>query len=184
MIRRSVADPTEVAYFLVHAPPATATNTMVAVAGIRWRIEECNEQSKDLIGLDQHQVRTWTAFHHHVAVAMFAHAFAATRKAALHTAVPAGQGAHRGNDPATNPPPPRQPDTTSGGHRPPSPTSSPCSAPGSNPPATASPPSAGPCGNRPTAYEPRSATTSGEANESPLTFESEQPQQVPLDPQL
>jgi SRSO17 transposase len=116
MIRRAIADPTEVAYFLVHAPPATATNTMVAVAGIRWRIEECNEQSKDLIGLDQHQVRTWTAFGHHVAVAMFAHAFAATRKAALHTAVPAGQGAHRGNDPATNPPPPRQPDTTSGGH--------------------------------------------------------------------
>ena len=39
---------------------------MVAVAGIRWRIEECNEQGKDLIGLDQHQVRTWTAFGHHV----------------------------------------------------------------------------------------------------------------------
>src|SRR5512135_382543 len=54
MIRRSVADPSEVAYFLVHAPAATATNTMVAVAGTRWRIEECNEQGKDLIGLDQH----------------------------------------------------------------------------------------------------------------------------------
>jgi SRSO17 transposase len=112
MIRRSIADPTEVAYFLVHAPHATATNSMVAVAGIRWRIEECNEQGKDLIGLDQHQVRTWTAFGHHVAVAMFAHAFAATRKAALHAAA---EGAHRGNDPATNPTPPRQPDTTSGG---------------------------------------------------------------------
>jgi len=40
MIRRSIADPTEVAYFLAHAPAATATNTMVAVAGIRWRIEK------------------------------------------------------------------------------------------------------------------------------------------------
>ena len=93
---------------------------MVAVAGIRWRIEECNEQGKDLIGLDQHQVRTWTAFHHHVAVCMFAHAFAATRKAALHAAeqhAAAAQGAHRGNDPATTrpPPPPRQPSTTRGG---------------------------------------------------------------------
>ena len=84
MIRRSVTDPGEVAYFLVHAPHATPTNTMVAVAGIRWRIEECNEQGKDLIG-HQHQVRTWTALHHHVVVAMFAHAFAATRKARLHT---------------------------------------------------------------------------------------------------
>jgi SRSO17 transposase len=57
MIRRSISDPTDVAYFLAHAPHATATNVMVAVAGIRWRIEECNEQGKDLIGLDQHQVR-------------------------------------------------------------------------------------------------------------------------------
>jgi len=111
MIRRSLADPSEVAYFLVHAPHATAANAMVAVAGIRWRIEECNEQGKDLIGLDQHQVRTWTAFGHHVAVCMFAHAFAATRKAALHA--PA-EGAHRGNGPATHPAKPRQPATTSG----------------------------------------------------------------------
>jgi SRSO17 transposase len=114
MIRRSIADPSEVAYFLVHAPVATATNAMVAVAGIRWRIEECNEQGKDLIGLDQHQVRTWTAFHHHVAVCLFAHAFAATRRARLHVTTPAGQGAQRGNGPATSPTPPRQPDTSSG----------------------------------------------------------------------
>lgn len=119
MIRRSVADPSEAAYFLVHAPAATATNTMVAVAGIRWRIEECNEQGKDLIGLDQHQVRTWTAFHHHVAVCMFAHAFAATRKALLQPppSEPDGataEGAHQGNVLATSPAPRRQQTTTSG----------------------------------------------------------------------
>jgi SRSO17 transposase len=114
MIRRSIADPSEVAYFLVHAPHTTPTNAMVAVAGIRWRIEECNEQGKDLIGLDQHQVRTWTAFHHHIVVCMFAHAFAATRKARLHTTASAGQGAHRGNDPATSPAQPRPPATTGG----------------------------------------------------------------------
>jgi SRSO17 transposase len=118
LIRRSIADPTEVAYFLVHAPAATPVTDMVAVAGIRWRIEECNEQSKDLLGLDQHQVRTWTAFHHHVALCVFAHAFAATRRAhqqrlATTSAVLAAhaghlsdtgeetvEGAHRGNDPA------------------------------------------------------------------------------------
>jgi SRSO17 transposase len=129
MIRRSIADPAEVAYFLVHAPTATPTNTMVAVAGVRWRIEECNEQGKDLIGLDQHQVRTWTALHHHVVVCMFAHAFAATRKAQLHTpakdhpGTPATEGAHPGKGLATSPNPPRQPGTTSGGYAPPSPTS-------------------------------------------------------------
>ena len=88
---------------------------MVAVAGIRWRIEECNAQGKDLIGLDQHQVRTWTAFHHHVVVCMFAHAFAATRKAQLQT-LPAspedspptatGEGSTPGKRPSPEPDPP------------------------------------------------------------------------------
>ncbi len=113
LIRRSIADPGEIGYFLVHAPTQTPVKDMVAVAGIRWRIEECNEQSKDLLGLDQHQVRTWTAFHHHVAVCVFTHAFAATRRAhqqrlaatravlAAHLSVTGeetGEGAHRGND--------------------------------------------------------------------------------------
>src|SRR5512144_2381979 len=97
----------------------TATKAIVAVAGMRWRIEECNEQGKDLIGLDQHQVRTWTAFHHHVVVCMFAHAFAATRKALLQTPPtrpddPAGEGAHRGNGPAPSPARRRPRTTTSG----------------------------------------------------------------------
>jgi SRSO17 transposase len=115
LIRRSLADPTEVGYFLVHAPAATSVTDMVAVAGIRWRIEECNEQSKDLFGLDQHQVRTWTAFHHHVALCVFAHAFAATRRAhqqrlaanrraiADLTGDEATEGANRGNDLTTTP---------------------------------------------------------------------------------
>ena len=62
------------------------------------------------LGLDQHQVRTWTAFHHHVALCLFAQAFAATRRAHqqrlaanrrviadLTSAGPA-EGAHREND--------------------------------------------------------------------------------------
>jgi SRSO17 transposase len=49
LIRRSVANPTQIGYFLVHAPAATPVADMVAVAGIRWRIEECNEQGKDLL---------------------------------------------------------------------------------------------------------------------------------------
>lgn len=115
LIRRSVSDPDEVAYFLVHAPAATTPKDMIAVAGIRWRIEECNEQGKDLIGLDQHQVRTWTAFHHHVTVCMFAHAFAATRKARLHHGQDTTEGAHRGNDSTPAPTWRRQPAAVSGG---------------------------------------------------------------------
>jgi hypothetical protein len=83
LIRRSISDPSEVAYFLVHAPQRTTMPAMVAVAGMRWKIEENNEQGKDLIGLDQYQVRTWTAWHHYVTVAMFAHAFLVVQRARL-----------------------------------------------------------------------------------------------------
>ena len=70
-------------FFLVHAPHDTPMPTMVAVAGMRWKIEENNEQGKDLIGLDQHQVRTWTAWHHYVTACMFAHAFVVVQRARL-----------------------------------------------------------------------------------------------------
>lgn len=92
LIRRSISDPTEVAYFLVHAPQGTPMPAMVDVAGMRWKIEENNEQGKDLIGLDQYQVRTWTAWHHYVVTCMFAHAFLVVQRARL-------VSAHSGPDP-------------------------------------------------------------------------------------
>jgi hypothetical protein len=64
LIRRSITDPGDVTYFLAHARHRSPAATRIRVAGTRWKIEENNEQGKDLIGIDQHQVRTWTAWHH------------------------------------------------------------------------------------------------------------------------
>ncbi len=85
LIRRSIADPTDITYFLAHARHPTPATTLIRIAGTRWKIEENNEQGKDLIGLDQHQVRTWTAWHHTITACMFAHAFLAVQHADLHT---------------------------------------------------------------------------------------------------
>jgi SRSO17 transposase len=65
----------EVAYFLVHAPTGTPTADMIVQAGVRWKIEEDNEDGKQLVGLDQYQVRKWTPWHRHVTCAMLAQAF-------------------------------------------------------------------------------------------------------------
>ena len=56
---------------------------LIAVAGMRWKIEENNAQGKDLLGLDQYQVRKWTPWHRHVTTCMLAHAFLATTRAGL-----------------------------------------------------------------------------------------------------
>jgi SRSO17 transposase len=131
LIRRSIADPSEVAYFLVHAPHGTPMPAMVDVAGMRWKIEENNEQGKDLLGLDQYQVRTWTAWHHYVSVCMFAHAFLVAQRARL-VAAHSGHDTTgqtddtdtaAGKDQPTLPASAWKPSTSGGWPRPPSPIS-------------------------------------------------------------
>lgn len=89
-MRRSISDPDDVTYFLAHARTPTPATTLIKVAGTRWKIEENNEQGKDLLGLDQHQVRTWTAWHHMITACMFAHAFLVVQHAGMKTSTASG----------------------------------------------------------------------------------------------
>lgn len=82
-VRRSIADPSDIEFFLAHAPHDTPHTEIIAVAGMRWKIEDCNGETKDLLGLDQYQVRKWTPWHRHVTTCMFAHAFLAVQAASL-----------------------------------------------------------------------------------------------------
>ena len=81
LIRRSLADPGDLAFYLTHARHGTALAELVQVAGSRWTIEACFEAAKGEVGLDQYEVRSWTGWHRHVTLAMLAHAYlAALRK--------------------------------------------------------------------------------------------------------
>jgi SRSO17 transposase len=71
----------EYAYFLVHAPVGTAASDAIVQAGVRWKVEEDNEQGKQLTGLDQYQVRKWTPWHRWITCVMLAHAFLAVQRA-------------------------------------------------------------------------------------------------------
>jgi SRSO17 transposase len=85
LIRRSVSDPADIEFFLAHAPTGTPVSQLIKLAGLRWKIEENNAQSKDLLGLTQYQVRKWTPWHRHVTTVMLALAFLAVTQAALPT---------------------------------------------------------------------------------------------------
>jgi len=74
LVRRSCSDPTERAYYRVYGPADTPVATMVRVAGRRWCIEVAFEEAKGLVGLDQYEVRGWTAWHRHITFALLAHA--------------------------------------------------------------------------------------------------------------
>ena len=47
------------------------------VAGRRWAIEECFEEAKGQVGLDQYEVRRWDGWHRHITLAMVAYAYLA-----------------------------------------------------------------------------------------------------------
>lgn len=53
LVRRSLCDASECAYYLVFAPQQTPLATLVSVAGTRWSIEVCFENAKGEVGLDQ-----------------------------------------------------------------------------------------------------------------------------------
>jgi len=82
LIRRSIADPEELAYYLCFGPAGTTIDELVRVAGARWAIEECFQSAKNETGLDQYQVRRYDAWHRHITLAMLAHAYLAVTAAA------------------------------------------------------------------------------------------------------
>ncbi len=83
LVRRSTAKPTELAFYLTHAPQGTPLGELVRIAGTRWSIESLFEQAKGEVGLDQYEVRSWVGWHRHVTLSMLALAYlAAVRKAA------------------------------------------------------------------------------------------------------
>jgi SRSO17 transposase len=74
LARRNLEDG-ELAYFVVFAPVDTSLQALVNVAGQRWTIEECFEIAKDEVGLDEYEVRQWTAWYRHITLSMLALAF-------------------------------------------------------------------------------------------------------------
>ena len=77
LVRRSIAQPEELAWYVCFGPAETSLAELVRVAGIRWTIEECFEEAKGQVGLDQYEVRKWEGWYRHITLAMLAHAYLA-----------------------------------------------------------------------------------------------------------
>ena len=74
LVRRSLSEPTERAYYRVYGPATASVADMVRVAGSRWAIEVGFEEAKGLVGLDQYEVRKWHAWYRHVTLVLLAYA--------------------------------------------------------------------------------------------------------------
>jgi len=75
LVRRSVPEPDDLAYYRVFGPEATTLDVMARVAGTRWAIETCIDEAKGEVGLDQYEVRRWDGWYRHLTLCLLAHAF-------------------------------------------------------------------------------------------------------------
>jgi len=89
LFRRSLADPTDVAHYLVHAPANTSLETMVKAAGSRWPVEECFESGKGEVGLADYEVRSYTGWYRHMTLCLVAHAYLAAARSLANAEEPA-----------------------------------------------------------------------------------------------
>ena len=81
LARRSVSDPTDIAYYLCYGRRGTRLRELIRVAGTRWAVEETFQTSKNEVGLDHYQVRRYDAWYAHITLAIAALAFLAVTRA-------------------------------------------------------------------------------------------------------
>lgn len=76
LIRRHIADG-ELAFFTTWCPAGTGIDALVHVEGRRWAIEDSFETTKNELGLDHNETRSWHGWHRHVSLVMLAFAMMA-----------------------------------------------------------------------------------------------------------
>jgi len=87
LIRRSLGDG-ELAFFSTWCPAGTPIATLVAVEGRRWAIEDAFETTKNELGLDHNETRSWHGWHRHVSLVMLAFAMMAAVRHHANTMAP------------------------------------------------------------------------------------------------
>jgi SRSO17 transposase len=80
LARRSLSDPSDIAYYLSNAPAVTPLLTLAQVAATRYTVEQCLEEAKGETGLDQYEVRFWHSWHRHITLSMMAHTWLAAMR--------------------------------------------------------------------------------------------------------
>jgi len=76
------------AYVLVFARTGTTLSDMVQAIGSRWTVEQCIEEAKGQVGLDEYEVRSWQGWYRHITLSMLAHAFLSVLRAQSQAALP------------------------------------------------------------------------------------------------
>jgi len=75
LIKRTLGAQPRYWYYLSNAPLSAPLRLFVWLSGVRWAIEQCFEETKTELGMDQYEVRKYPGWHHHMLTCMLAHFF-------------------------------------------------------------------------------------------------------------
>ncbi|MEP7188551.1 MAG: IS701 family transposase [Roseiflexaceae bacterium] len=75
LVRRNVTNPGVVKFSLSNAPETIDVLELVRMSGMRWPVELSFEESKDELGMDHYETRSWIGWQHHMTLVMLAHHF-------------------------------------------------------------------------------------------------------------
>lgn len=75
IVKRTLDEKATYSYYISNAPENTRLKTFVWLSGIRWAIEQCLEETKTELGMDQYEVRKYPGWNHHILTCMLAHFF-------------------------------------------------------------------------------------------------------------
>lgn len=74
-MRRTIGKDPIYSFYISNAPASTPLKTFVWLSGVRWAIEQCFEETKSELGMDQYEVRKFPGWNHHMLTCMLAHFF-------------------------------------------------------------------------------------------------------------
>jgi SRSO17 transposase len=72
LIRRSKTDFNDIRAHICYAPADTPNEEFIKIAGTRWTVESCFQESKSEVGLDQYEVRSYDGWYKHITFACIA----------------------------------------------------------------------------------------------------------------
>lgn len=75
LIRRTLETEPTYSYFMSNALLSVPLAKLVWLSGLRWAIEQCFEETKTELGMDQYEVRKFPGWHHHIMTCMLGHYF-------------------------------------------------------------------------------------------------------------
>jgi SRSO17 transposase len=75
VMKRTIGEHPAYWYYISNAPVSSRLPLFVWLSGMRWAIDQCFEETKSELGMDQYEIRKYRGWHHHILTCILAHFF-------------------------------------------------------------------------------------------------------------